>query len=266
MQEQIVAPDLSDYPSCMLGVIEEIAVHALGGIRSSALHDAERAVDGFDDCMRAVRTQEFGSVSEILQVHALGFRVVRPRRNHARHNVHQFAIQCPSIFGRARKTVTEFLLAPRHCRQSPVTSVPVAHRCIEQHHLQSVGLKPSLEFTAGVLVRHLKLHRLETYLRGGFKAIEKWHFSKEVMEVGGKLGHRGIGSRVNSGDRIRVGRYRCSAMHTNVALGFCCAAVHAREVNFLPTIRSRRGLPVLMCFLVPSNLGQQLTPASWGER
>lgn len=81
---------------------------------------------------------------------------------------------------------------PGTAAKAAVPVAPVAHRGVEQHHLQPVGAQPGRQFPWWEIIGHLKFHRPETGGGSSFKAFEERQLGKKVMQVRRKSGHEDL--------------------------------------------------------------------------
>jgi len=189
MQREIRMRHRLDDRASVRRVIQEIAMHALRRVRRSIGDDAHLLVDGLDDHVNTVRLEKRCCVAKIVDVRAFALRVVHARSHHAGHHVHAFAAERGSVLHDAIEARAKLRFPPRYARHATIACIPVAHRGIEQHHLQAMCVQTPPQLAGRMIVGHLELDAAESRARRRLEAFEERHFGEEVVEVGGELGH-----------------------------------------------------------------------------
>ena len=164
-------------------------MHAFGGVGGAALHHAQPAVDGLDDRAHPVRLEEGRGIPQVLDVNLLGLRQIGARPDHARHDMHHVAVQPLRVLDHARKRCAKLRFTSGNGGKPAVARAPVAHRSVEQHHLQAMRTEPGAQLGRRILVRDLELHGAEAAARGSLEALEEGDFSEQVVQVGRESRH-----------------------------------------------------------------------------
>ena len=103
--------------------------------------------------------------------------------------MHGIASESAAILDDLGQALAKFLFPPGHGGEPAIAAVPIAHRRIEQHHLQRIGAQSRRQLSSRIVIRHLELDRPETGDGRRFETLEKGQFTEQVMQVGGKLRH-----------------------------------------------------------------------------